>query len=268
MLVDYQDKAVLITGGTRGIGLASALAFARRGARCYLTYRWGSADEAAVCADFEKQGLARPVFIEADAGQRADIEPVLDQIAKHHDKVEVFVSNVCVSMLGGDLKSHQERSMIRSLEYSSWPLIQYTQAIQARFGAAPSYVLATSSDGPDTYLPRYHYVAVAKAVLETLARYLSTHLRSQGCCVNVLRTRGVITDSYKDVFGQRAFDKAKAHPEFQVTVQECADTIYALCSGLFSSMSGQVVTLDKGAAFADNALSLDMDEPQGAPHAS
>lgn len=264
MLTDYRDQAVLITGGTRGIGLASALAFAQRGAQCFLTYRWGSADEAEVCADFEARGYLRPVFVEADAGRPADIEVVLDAIAQKHDGVAVFVSNVCVAMLGGDVMSHQERSMIRSLEYSSWPLISYTQAIKKRFGSAPQYILATSSDGPDSYLPRYHYVAVAKAVLETLARYLSTHLRDEGSKVNVLRTRGVITDSYKDVFGQEAFDRAKAHPEFQVSVEECADTIFALCSGLFDAMSGQVVTLDKGAGFADNALSLELGGAQGA----
>lgn len=263
MLRDYQKQAVLITGGTRGIGLASALAFAKRGAQCFVTYRWGSADEAAVCADFESQGLLAPVFIEADAGRPADIQIVLNKIAESHDEVSAFVSNVCVSMLGGDLDSHQERSMIRSLEYSSWPLISYVQAIKTRFGKAPEYVVATSSDGPDTYLPRYHYVAVAKAVLETLARYLSTHLRAEGSKVNVLRTRGVITDSYKDVFGQAAFDRAKAHEEFQVEVQECGDAVYALCSGLFDAMSGQVMTLDKGAAFADNALSLDAAEQEG-----
>lgn len=265
MLYDYHQKAVLITGGTRGIGLATAYAFAARGAQTYLTYRWGSADEDAVCQDFNDKKLPVPVFIEADAGRDADITPVLDRIAESHPRIDAFVSNVCVSMLGGEVMEHQERSMIRSLEYSSWPLVSYTQAINKRFGAPPRYIVATSSDGPDTYLPRYHYIAVAKAVLETLSRYTATHMQAHDCKVNVLRTRGVITDSYKDVFGQAAFDAAKAHPEFQVSTQECAETLFALCSGLFDSMSGQVVTLDKGAGFADNALSLNLFEEVPSP---
>ena len=42
--IDMSGKSVLITGGTKGIGLASALKFAEAGARTYLTYKWGSAN--------------------------------------------------------------------------------------------------------------------------------------------------------------------------------------------------------------------------------
>ena len=41
MFTDYRDKVVLITGGTKGIGLACGLAFARQGAQVVLTHRWG-----------------------------------------------------------------------------------------------------------------------------------------------------------------------------------------------------------------------------------
>ena len=85
---------------------------------------------------------------------------------------------------------------------------------------------------------------------------MATHLQAEGTKVNVLRTRGVVTESYKDVFGDRAVAMTKAFSEYEITPEEVADTIYSLCSGLFDSLSGQVVTLDKGAGFADNLLSL------------
>ena len=42
MLNDWRGEAVLVTGGTRGIGLATGLLFAKAGAHVYLTHRWGS----------------------------------------------------------------------------------------------------------------------------------------------------------------------------------------------------------------------------------
>ena len=51
---DLTNKAVIITGGTDGIGRACGLLFARHGAHVYLTHRWGSADEDELKAAFEK----------------------------------------------------------------------------------------------------------------------------------------------------------------------------------------------------------------------
>ena len=45
MMKDYNGKVVLITGGTKGIGLATGLAFGRMGAQLWLTHRCGSANE-------------------------------------------------------------------------------------------------------------------------------------------------------------------------------------------------------------------------------
>ena len=53
----WRDKVVLITGGTRGIGLATGLAYGRHGAHVILTHRWGSADEDEIFRLFEEAGV-------------------------------------------------------------------------------------------------------------------------------------------------------------------------------------------------------------------
>jgi NAD(P)-dependent dehydrogenase (short-subunit alcohol dehydrogenase family) len=266
-LPDFTGKAVLITGGTRGIGLACGLAFARHGARAILTHRWGSADEDALRAQFTAIGAPEPMIVEADVSRDEDTANLLAKIKAEHDRIDVFISNVCVVMRGDGPLNHSRRALYKSLEYSSWPFVGYLHAIHRAFGRYPGHAIAMSSDGPDTHYPAYDYVAVAKAVLETFVRYMSTHLQAEGCKVNALRSRQVMTESYAAMFGPEQVELGRRFAEFACTPEEIADTTLALCSGLFDAMSGQVVTLDRGAAFVDNVATLGprLLAPQGAP---
>ena len=255
-LHDYQGKAVLITGGTRGLGLACGLAFGRRGAHVYLTHRWGSADEGELRAAFAAAGAPEPTIVEADASRDADTAALIDRIAEAHDGVEAFVSNVCVVMRPGGVEDHRCRALLQTLEYSSWPLLGYLHAMKKRFDRYPRYVVAMSSDGADSHYPGYDYVAVAKAVLENMVRYTAVHLREDGVRINALRTRQVITGGYTEMFGDDRVDLAARFPELMITPEEVANTVYALCSGLLDAVSGQVITADRGAGFIDNIMTL------------
>ena len=67
-LLDFSGKVVLITGGTRGIGLQIGLSFAKRGALCILTYNWGDHDEGAIFKRFEENNATKPLFFQAHLG--------------------------------------------------------------------------------------------------------------------------------------------------------------------------------------------------------
>ena len=71
MIRDLTSETVLITGGTMGIGLACGLAFAARGAKCVLTYKWGTADDEAVLARFGDAGR-EPDIVRADVANADD----------------------------------------------------------------------------------------------------------------------------------------------------------------------------------------------------
>lgn len=257
MLNDFRNKVVLITGGTKGIGRACALAFARLGAKCWLTHRWGSADEDELRAAFAAVGGPMPWIVEADASKKKDTMAVLARMREEGvERVDVFISNVAMVVRGEGLDAHSQRALLKSLEYSAWPFVEYLQQMQAVFGKYPDYAVAMSSDGPDQHYPHYDYVAVAKSVLETFVRYMSTHLREHDVKVNALRTRQVPTESYAQIFGEQNTALAERFAEFAVTPDEVAATTLALCSGLFDSFSGQVLQLDRGAAFVDNIMTM------------
>ncbi len=261
MIKSYKGKVVLITGGTKGIGLACGLAFASLGAQLVLTHRWGSADEQDILAQFAKTGGPVPLILEADASQPKDTKALMATVAEQfsggeNPGVDVFISNVCVVMRGDGVDNHNRRALLKSLDYSAWPFLDYMHQIHKQFGRYPEYAVAMSSDGPDSHYPGYDYVAVAKAVLETFVRYMATHLRDENVKINALRTRQVITDSFAQIFGEERIGLSEQFSEFAVTAEEVADTTVAMCSGMLDSLSGQVLTLDRGAAFVDNVMTL------------
>lgn len=253
---DFNGKAVVITGGTKGIGLATGLAFGRNGAHLYLTHRWGSADEDEIRANFAEVGAPEPTIVEADVGQDDDTKQLMQLVKEQHEAVEVFVSNVCIVQPADGIESYKKRSLLRSLEYSAWPFVAYMQQIRKTFGQLPRYVIGMSSDGPDNYFSHYEYVAVSKAVMETMCRYLSRHLRHETINLNIIRSRNVLTDAVTEIFGEKyvSFMSKYAGEENFMVAEEIANVALALCSGMLDAVNGQVIQVDKGAAFADTLM--------------
>ncbi|MBN9165823.1 MAG: hypothetical protein BGO98_19640 [Myxococcales bacterium 68-20] len=258
MVNDYRGKAVLITGGTKGIGLATGLAFGRQGAECTLTSKWGSADEAEIRAAFAAAGAPEPHIVEADVADNEDTQRLLADMKARWGHVEAFISNVGFGHVVKDLDDYALRSLFKSIEYSAWPMIEYTRRIKDVFGKYPRYVIGLSSGGPDHFHTNYDFIAASKAVLETFCKYLNHRLFEEDIRINVLRPRFVKTDSLRATMGDEfegfvdRFDKT--HP--WVSPDETANAILGLCSGLMDGVSGQVVTLDHGASFSDNLMRM------------
>jgi NAD(P)-dependent dehydrogenase (short-subunit alcohol dehydrogenase family) len=255
--IDLRDQAVLITGGTKGIGLATALQFARAGARTYLTYKWGSADALQLCAQFEKLQAINPVLLEADVSQDADTDRILTDIAKHEKKIDVFVSNVGFAQRIQNLDEYKKKTLFKCLEYSTWPMIEYTRKIKQHLGAYPKYIVGISSDGPDHFYQGYDFVAATKALLEFFGKYLSVHLFSEGSRVNIIRFGTVKTESFEMIFGEKFFEFAKAHgisADMILDTEECGKAVLSLCSGLMDALNGQIITVDYGMPFRDNLM--------------
>jgi len=255
---DLTGRRVLITGGTQGIGLATGLAFGRCGATCALTYRWGTADESEIRTRFTEAGAPEPLFVQADVGIGDDTVALMQTLHEHWGRVDVFVSNASNALRIGSLDDYSARGLEKSIRYSAWPLVGYTKAIHAEFGAYPKYVVAMSSDGPDHYSIGYDFVAASKAVLETLTRYLSYRLLEHGTKVNAIRSRSVKTESFDSTFGKtlREFGERFSNGKHFIETDEVAGAALALCSGWLDAVNGQVLTIDRGTAFSDNLMRL------------
>jgi len=252
------SRVVLITGGTKGIGLGTGLAFAREGAQTVLTYKWGGADCDEIRAKFAAERLPAPLIVEADVASAEDTRRLLERLRQDFDGVDVFISNVSFGLVVKELADYSFRSLARSLEYSAWPLFEYPRRIHEVFGRYPRYIVGLSSGGPDHVYRNYDFVAVSKAVVETMCRYLNYRWVHDDVHVNVVRSRLVRTESLRATFGDEFepfAERFNAKRQF-TDVEDVANAIVALCSGLMDGVRGQVLNVDRGTTFFDNLMGI------------
>lgn len=252
-----RGQVALITGGTRGIGLAIGLALARCGAQTVLTHRWGSDDPGIIRAAFAVEHLLAPEIVEADVGNDADTERLMVHLDDRFGRLDIFVSNACAAARSEGLGSLRKRDLANVLKRSAWPLMAYGEAVEARFGRVPRVTIAVSSDGAAHFYPGYDYVAAAKSVLETLVGAEAPRILAGGGRIFGLSTRQVDTESMRRVFAPDTVDLVlKDFGDFSLDAPAMGDATVELCSGRLDGLHGQVLLIDKGAGFIDNTISI------------
>lgn len=248
-LNNFEQMTVLITGGTKGIGLATTECFAKAGAKVYATYLWG--DNVPELEQRFSDWDNKPIFIQADVSSEEDTKELMDVIEPRGTGIDVFISNAAFAPQFKE--NYKYKELITSIEHNVWPLVSYLDNIKSHFKSHPKYVVVTTSEGHRTFhVKNYDYVAISKTMLETLTSYINCR---ENIKINCVSPGMVDTEAFELVFGQPFQDFVKKHrPELMIKTEEVANVMLALCSGLMDAVSGQVIRVDNGRMFDDNAI--------------
>ncbi|MFH8349825.1 SDR family NAD(P)-dependent oxidoreductase [Streptomyces sp. NPDC018045] len=180
----FGGRRVVVTGGTRGIGRAIALAFARAGARLVVVHRGAGEAPRRLAEELTALAGTPPVLVRADVTQAAGARSVADAVRDHLGGVDVLVNNVGVD---GHAKFEDlaEAEWHRVLDHNTTSVYQVTHALVGQLSEGASVVNVGASVGLRGRPLGVHYSA-SKAALVGFTRALAKELGGRGVRVNTV----------------------------------------------------------------------------------
>ncbi|KOG25187.1 MULTISPECIES: SDR family NAD(P)-dependent oxidoreductase [Streptomyces] len=184
--------AVLVTGGSRGIGAATAVRLAREGADVAFTYVQDEARAKEVAARIEETGR-KALPLRADAADAGDAAGAVEWAADALGRLDVLVNNVGVGVLG-PLESLTLADVDRTLAVNVRAAFLASQAAAARLPEGGRIVTIGTCMTRRVPGPGGSLYTMSKAALTGLTKALARELGSRGITANIVHPGPVDTD--------------------------------------------------------------------------
>ncbi len=238
----FDSRAVLVTGGTRGIGKAIALRFAADGAgRVVLGYlRNDSAAEEA--ADEVRTAGTEPVLVRGNVAS----ERVIGELAAHGPYAAV-VHNAATGVIRSALET-EDKHWDWTMAANARALLSLARACAPDMESGSS-IVAISSLGASRVLENYVLVGTSKAALESVVRYLAVELAPRGIRVNAV-SAGVVETEALEHFPNREqmlqAGRTRTPAGRLVEPDDVAGAVAYLCSPDAEMIRGHTLIVDGG----------------------
>lgn len=194
MMSEFEDKSVLITGGTRGIGLACARRFAGAGARVLIGDILDEAGEAAA-AQLRSEGMAVE-FVHVDAADGEQIKAFVAAASERHGGIDIAVCAAGISGPSAEFFDLDEADFDRVLGVNLRGPFLLGKAVAKHMmdsGRCGS-IIHVSSVGAVLGVPQQAAYCVSKAGLAMLTKEMAISLAPHGIRVNAVGPGPIATD--------------------------------------------------------------------------
>ncbi len=241
-------KVAVVTGGTSGIGKATAIAFARAGAKVVLTGR-REKEGAQVVNEIKKLG-GDAAFVRADVAKDADVKAMVDFTVGKYGRLDVAFNNAGVEWKG-PLDHATEAEYRRVFDINVWGVLNSIRhEIPLMLKTGGGAIVNNSSVAGHVGLAEVSIYMASKHAVEGLTKSLALEFAKQNIRVNAVAP-GVIATDMLDRFagkeGEIRDSLASITPVGRIgTGEEIAAAVLYLCSDDAKFTTGTSLVVDGG----------------------
>jgi 3-oxoacyl-[acyl-carrier protein] reductase len=245
-MANTADRVAIVTGGSGGIGKASAERLAADGF-CVVVHYAGSKDRAQETASAVTRGGGRAIVAGGDVADEAEMAAVFDAAEREFGGVDVLVHTAGIMPLAPvaqmdlDTFDRVQRTNVRGTF-----VVDQLAAQRVRGGGA---IINFSTSVTRLQIPGYGAYAASKGAVEALTLILARELRGRDITVNAIAPGPTATPLFFEGKSQQAIDQiASMNPMQRLgTPQDIAETV-AFLAGPARWVNGQVLHVNGGAA--------------------
>ena len=252
-IFSLKGKTALVTGGSRGIGKATALAFAKAGADVAVTSR-KLPDLEEVAEEIKSLGR-KALAIDAHVGKIDQLQPMVDKVVAEFGKIDILINNAGTNHNAPaiDMEERSWDTVINTNLKGLFFLSQAVARVMRDKGAGGNIVNIASMSGLKAQIPTGHY-SIAKAGVIMATKVMALEWAPYGIRANCIAPGGIKTrlwDAIWEPMGEGG-KAAEAAAEARIPMKrageptELANAILFLASDAASYVTGQTLAVDGG----------------------
>ncbi len=243
----FEGKVALVTGGSFGIGRATAIAFARKGARVVVS---DIIEDSETLDTIKKEG-GEGIFVKCDVGSITEVEALMKKTKDHYGRLDYAFNNAGIEGVPAEIQDGLEEDWDRAINVNLkgvWSCMKYQIQIMLEQGGG-SIVNCASIAGLVGFPNLSPYVASKHAVVGiTKTAALETAqkgIRVNAVCPGVIKTPMIDRFTGKQKEAEQAFIAKKPMGRMGEP-EEVATAVLWLCSDEASFVTGQALAVDGG----------------------